>query len=69
MQFIIQNRGVNIVKKYLALDELWKCETCFHYRSGECAPRVWCEHGESYRPAYDKLEIVLFDENDIKMKF
>ena len=57
------------MKKYVALDDLWKCETCFHHRNGECAPKVWCESGESYRPAYDKLTIVELDEKDIKIIF
>lgn len=48
----------------MALDELWNCETCFHYRNNMCCPSTWCEHGESYRPAYDKLIIV--DAEEIK---
>lgn len=46
------------MKKYIALDSLWKCETCFHHSTGKCSPDVWCENGEGYRPAYDKLEVV-----------
>jgi hypothetical protein len=46
------------MKKYVELDSLWKCETCFHHRNGKCAPNTWCEHGESYRPAYNKLKVV-----------
>ena len=44
------------MKKYIELDSLWKCETCFHLRNGKC--NTWCDAGESYRPAYDKLTIV-----------
>lgn len=54
------------MNKYVALDELWKCETCFHHLSGKCD--TWCDCCESYRPAYSKLTIYTFDENDIKMK-
>lgn len=50
------------MKKYIELDSLWKCETCFHHRSGSCSPKVWCENGESYRPDYTKLTIL---EGDI----
>lgn len=49
------------MKKYVELDSLWKCETCFHHRVGECLPSIWCESGEAYRPAYDKLKIVEFE--------
>ena len=56
------------MKKYVALDELWQCETCFHHSGGKCSPLVWCDSKESYRPAYDQLTIYTFDENDVKMK-
>lgn len=56
------------MKKYVALDELWQCETCFHHFGGKCSPLVWCDSKESYRPAYDQLTIYTFDENDVKMK-
>lgn len=46
------------MKKYVELDSLWDCKTCFHYRNDRCSPIVWCDSGESYRPAYDKLKIV-----------
>ena len=48
--------------KYIEIDSLWKCETCFHYQNGKCSPYVWCENGEGYRPSYNKLTIV---EGDI----
>ena len=50
------------MKKYVELDSLWKCETCFHHRNGKCSPNTWCEHGESYRPAYNKLKVVECDD-------
>lgn len=56
------------MKKFIALDELWKCETCFHHSTGKCSPMIWCDHGESYRLDYDKLTTYIFDENDVKMK-
>ena len=46
------------MKKYIELDCLWKCETCFYHSSGKCSPAIWCDNGESYRPAYSKLTIV-----------
>ena len=47
------------MKKYVELDCLWKCETCFHHRSGKCSLGMFdCDHGESYRPAYNKLTII-----------
>jgi hypothetical protein len=45
-----------MVKKYVDVDELFKCETCFHHKKGGCD--TWCESGESYRPSFDKLKIV-----------
>lgn len=56
------------MKQYIELDSLWKCETCFHRQNGKCSPDIWCDHGESYRPAYDKFTVYTFDENDVKMK-
>lgn len=44
--------------KYIAVDSLWKCETCFYYQNNKCSPRVWCENGECYRPAYSKLIVI-----------
>lgn len=49
------------MKKYIELDSLWKCETCFHHQNDKCASYVWCENGESYRLAYDKLQIIELD--------
>lgn len=49
------------MKKFVELDALWKCETCFHHRTGKCSPFVWCDSGESYRPDYNKLPIVEFE--------
>lgn len=46
------------MKEYIEVDSLWKCETCFHHSNGKCSTDVWCENGESYRPAYDKLKVV-----------
>lgn len=42
--------------EYIEVGQLWNCETCFHRQNGKCSPAVWCDHGESYRPAYDKLK-------------
>ena len=43
--------------EYIEVDQMWKCETCFHHRSGKCALGAFgCDHGESYRPAYNKLK-------------
>ena len=42
--------------KMISLDSLWNCKTCFHYRNGKC--NTWCDHLESYRPNYSKLEII-----------
>ena len=50
------------MKKYVELDSLWKCETCFHHQNGKC--NIWCDAMESYRPAYDKLTIV---EGNLKL--
>lgn len=44
--------------KYVLLDCLWTCNTCANRVNGKCRPDVWCECGEAYRPAYDKLTIV-----------
>ena len=35
-------------KKYIDMDQLFRCDTCHHHRSGKCD--TWCENGESYRP-------------------
>ena len=42
--------------RYIEIDALWKCETCFHHQNGKC--NTWCECGEAYRPAYSKLAII-----------
>lgn len=49
------------MKTYVELDSLWKCETCANHINGKCLPNVWCENGESYRPAYDKLTVIRGD--------
>ena len=42
-------------KKYISVDQLWKCETCFYMGSnGKC--RSDCDTVESYRPAYSKFK-------------
>lgn len=46
------------MKKYVELDCLWTCETCFYHSSGKCSSAVECDSGESYRPAYKKLTVV-----------
>lgn len=46
------------MKKYIELDCLWTCETCFHHKGGKCSPSVWCDCGESYRPSYSELTII-----------
>lgn len=43
------------MKKYIELDSLWKCETCFNHINGKCSYYVWCENGECYRPSYNKM--------------
>lgn len=42
-------------KKYISIDQLWKCETCF-YMGGDGKCRSDCDTVESYRPAYSKFE-------------
>ena len=42
-------------KKYIDINQLWKCETCFNHRSGKC--NTWCDVGESYRPDISKFKI------------
>ena len=43
------------MKKYIETDSLWQCKTCFHNSDEGCSPDIWCDHGESYRPAYNKF--------------
>ena len=45
-------------KRYVDINTLWKCETCYHDHYGKCTNKMGCDHGENYRPAYSKLEIV-----------
>ena len=42
--------------RYIEVDSLWKCETCFYHQNGKCT--TWCDCGEGYRPAYRKLTII-----------
>lgn len=35
-------------------DQLFQCETCYH--RGPLGCKVWCDAGESYRPAASKLK-------------
>jgi len=36
---------------------MWDCPTCYYYYNNErCSNNVWCDAGESYRPAFDKLK-------------
>lgn len=44
--------------KMVDISTMWKCETCFHHKNGECSPEIWCENGEGYRPAYNKLVFI-----------
>lgn len=43
-------------------DQLFKCETCFH--KGPLGCKVWCDAGESYRPAASKLKPFEFNFED-----
>lgn len=43
-------------------ETMWKCETCFHHRTGKCDPSIWCENGECYRPDMSKLRVLSLDE-------
>ena len=42
--------------RYIEVDSLWKCETCFYHQNGKC--NTWCDCGEGYRPDYSKLTII-----------
>lgn len=43
--------------EYIDINQLWKCETCYHNGQHGCALGIFgCDHGESYRPAYSKLK-------------
>ena len=45
-------------------DNLFKCETCRHHRSGDCD--TWCEIGESYRPDMSKFPTI--DPEELRPK-
>ena len=49
--------------KLIRADELWTCKTCFYNSSRGCS--VWCDAGEGYRPAYDKLTKYEIAEEDL----
>lgn len=51
------------MERYIKVDSLWKCETCFYHINGKCS--TWCENGEAYRPHYGKLNII---EGEISAK-
>lgn len=40
--------------EYISVDQLYKCETCAHYRDSKCD--TWCDAGESYRPAESRFK-------------
>jgi hypothetical protein len=42
--------------EYIEVGQLWKCGTCYHNGQYGCTLGLGCDHGESYRPAYDKLK-------------
>lgn len=42
--------------RYVDVDDLFTCGTCFHNRFGKCT--TYCDHSESYRPAHDKFTII-----------
>lgn len=52
--------------EYISMDCLWKCETCFHHRNGKCAPEVWCENGENYRPDYSVLQFSAIEAEPVR---
>lgn len=38
---------------------MYDCKTCYHDSSGKCQLGIFgCDHGEAYRPAFSKMEIV-----------
>lgn len=40
-------------------DTMYDCKTCYHDSNGKCQLGTFgCDHGEAYRPAFSKLEIV-----------
>ena len=42
--------------RLIDMNTLWQCETCFHHYPNGCD--TYCDHGESYRPAADKLTVI-----------
>lgn len=38
----------------VAVDSLWRCETCRNVINGVC--NTWCDNGEGYKPSYPKME-------------
>ena len=42
--------------EYIDINQLWKCETCYHHQTYGCTLGIECDYGESYRPAYSKLK-------------
>lgn len=44
------------MSRYIDVSQLYQCETCFYHKNGKCT--TYCDHSESYRPAYDKLKFV-----------
>lgn len=45
---------------YIDTKYLFKCETCRHFRSGECD--TWCENGECYSPLVSEIPIADVEE-------
>ncbi len=43
-----------MAEEYIAVSQLFKCDTCAYQRSGKCT--TWCEIGERYRPDMRKLK-------------
>ena len=41
--------------EYIAAEDLYKCSTCWHLQNNKCNA-AWCESGESWHPAYDRLK-------------
>lgn len=42
--------------KLIDAETMWDCPTCFYHLSGGCT--TYCDHGESYRPAMNKLKVI-----------
>lgn len=45
-------------------ETMWKCDTCFYNRNGGC--KNYCDAGEGYRPAFDKLENLSSEYRKVK---